>query len=69
MIVLTAENMIKRNWPCDYYCSLCLCIHETTNHLLTRCNYTEAVWNEIAPRFQLPSYAFMPPAGGPVQWI
>jgi hypothetical protein len=41
--ILTAQNMLKKNWACDYFCSLCLCMHETTDHLLTKCNYTEAV--------------------------
>jgi hypothetical protein len=42
--VLTAENMAKRNWPCDPKCSFCLCLDETTEHILilSECNYTEA---------------------------
>jgi hypothetical protein len=47
----------------------CLCIHETTEHLLTECNYTEAVWNLIALRFGVPDYISMAAAGGPVQWV
>jgi hypothetical protein len=45
-MVLTADNLLKRNWDCNYNCSLCLCIHETTEHLLTRCNFSEAVWDQ-----------------------
>jgi hypothetical protein len=34
--VLTAKkNLIRKNWPCNYFCSLCQCLHETTKHLLT----------------------------------
>jgi hypothetical protein len=40
---LTIDNMTKKNWPCDPFCPLCLCIPETTPHLLTECNYSEAV--------------------------
>jgi hypothetical protein len=46
--VLTAENMAKKKWPCNLFCTLCLCINETTSHLLTQCNYTEATWNLVA---------------------
>lgn len=54
--VLTAENMIRKNWPCNPTCSLCYCLEETTVHLLTQCNYTEAAWNMVAARHLLPSY-------------
>jgi hypothetical protein len=27
--VLTADNMLKRNWPCNQTCALCLCSTET----------------------------------------
>jgi hypothetical protein len=33
--VLTADNMAKKYWNCDPYCSLCFCKNETTSHLLT----------------------------------
>jgi hypothetical protein len=46
--VLTTDNMLKRNCPCNQSCSFYLCMDETTPHLLTSCNYTEAVWNLIA---------------------
>ncbi|GJN06929.1 hypothetical protein PR202_ga24706 [Eleusine coracana subsp. coracana] len=38
---------MKRNWPCNVNCSLCYCMPETTPHLLTECNFTEAVWNQL----------------------
>jgi hypothetical protein len=61
--------MIKKSWPCDYYCSLCLCMHETTDHLLTKCNYIEATWNLIAPKFQLRAYSVMGHLEGPLEWV
>jgi hypothetical protein len=66
--VLTANNMLKRRWHCDFWCPLCFCIHETTEHLLAFCNFTEAVWNLIAHRFNLPAYNMMAAEGGPTQW-
>jgi hypothetical protein len=41
--ILTADNMIKRNWTCEQLCSFCHCFMETTKHLLCDCNYTKAV--------------------------
>jgi hypothetical protein len=41
--ILTGNNLLKRNWSCNYKCSLCLHLHETTEHLLTQCNYTKVV--------------------------
>jgi hypothetical protein len=67
--ILTAHNMIKRNWPCDHNCSLCLCMHETTEHLLIKCNYIEAVWNLIAPTLHLKDYSLMIQSGGPKNWV
>jgi hypothetical protein len=57
--VLTADNMMKRNWTCNSICSLCFCLHETTPHIITQCNYTEAVWNLVPPHLGLPSYGDM----------
>jgi hypothetical protein len=28
--ILTVDNMFKKLWPCDPYCSFCLCCQETT---------------------------------------
>jgi hypothetical protein len=66
--VLTADNMLKKNWACNQMCALCLCSQESTDHLLTRCNYTEAVWNLLAGHFNLPSFNQISLSGGPVQW-
>jgi hypothetical protein len=48
---------------------MCFCLHETTPHILTQCNYTEAAWNLVAPHLGLPSYGDMITLGGPVQWV
>jgi hypothetical protein len=67
--VLTADNMTKKHWNYNPFCSLCLCINETTPHLLTKCNFTEAVWNLISIHFDLPKYTTLHSSGGPVQWM
>jgi hypothetical protein len=67
--ILSASNMIKKNWPCNHNCSLCLCMHETTEHLLMECNYTEAFWNLVSTALQLPNYSAMSAAGDPNQWV
>jgi hypothetical protein len=38
---LTTDNLIKKNWPCNSFCSFCFCQQETTTHILTECNFTE----------------------------
>jgi hypothetical protein len=63
--VLTADNLIKKNWPCDHLCSLCLCMNETTpQSSLTQCKYTEVMWSLTAKNFNLPSYAILVSKGG-----
>jgi hypothetical protein len=32
---LTANNMIKKGWPCNHFFSSCMCKEETTSHLVT----------------------------------
>jgi hypothetical protein len=38
---------MTKSWPCDPNCSLCYCIPETGDHLLTECNFSEAVWDRV----------------------
>jgi hypothetical protein len=47
------------------YLPPCSCIHETTTHILTECNYIEALWNIVASRFSLNTYSQMSQYGGP----
>jgi hypothetical protein len=44
-------------------------MHETTEHLLIKCNYTEAVWNLIAPTLHVKDYSLMIQLGGPKDWV
>jgi hypothetical protein len=67
--VLTAINMAKKHWTCNPLCSLCLCIGETTPHLLAECNFTEAAWNLVSHHFNLPNYSAISHSVGPDQWM
>jgi hypothetical protein len=61
--------MLKRNWPCNVSCSLCYYINETTAHLLTRCNNSEATWNLVANSFNLPNYDIFSADHSPSAWV
>jgi hypothetical protein len=50
---LTTDNLMKKNWTCDPCCPLCFREPETNNHILTECNFTEAVWDRVAHSFQV----------------
>jgi hypothetical protein len=67
--MLKADNVLKRNWDCNQFCSLCLCIVETVDHLLTKCNLTELVWNSVAARLGLSNYDSLNYSGGPKNWM
>lgn len=67
--VLTADNLAKRNCPHNELCSLCHACNETTDHLLTECNYTEALWNLVATRRELPRYTDLSPDCGTQGWL
>jgi hypothetical protein len=51
----TADNLLKKNWSCNPNCPLCYCMPETSQHLFTECNLTEAVWDKLAQQLQLNS--------------
>jgi len=42
--ILTADKLIKRNWPCDPVCKLCDQEQETAIHLCLGCVYAREVW-------------------------
>jgi hypothetical protein len=44
-------------------------MNETTSHLLTECNYTEAAWNIVASKFDMLNYASLIQEGGIADWI
>lgn len=46
--VLTADKLLKRNWPCDPLCPLCSQEPETADHLFLQCAYTKEVWFRVS---------------------
>jgi hypothetical protein len=44
-------------------------MHEPTEHLLTQCNYAEAVWNLTSEAYGLPYFGHMSAVGGPMDWV
>ena len=43
--LLTADNLIKRQWPCDPICSLYSQEQETADHLILQCCFAKEVWH------------------------
>lgn len=44
---LTADNFLKRHWPCHWICCLCRSAFEDANHLAKECPFFVWVWNKI----------------------
>jgi hypothetical protein len=49
-------------------CALYLCSQKFVDHLLATCNYTEAVWSQVANMLNLLAYFQLRLTGGPAQW-
>jgi hypothetical protein len=43
--ILTANNLVKRNWLHDSICKLCNIALETSTHLCKDCGFSGQVWN------------------------
>ena len=43
--LLTADNLIKRQWPRDPICSLCSQEQEMADHLILQCCFAKEVWH------------------------
>jgi hypothetical protein len=67
--ILTTDNMAKEIWDCNPICPLCFCMPETADHLLTKCNFSKALWCALAPRLNLPQYNLLNSLGGPLEWV
>jgi hypothetical protein len=48
-----ADNLTKKSWPCNPICPLCYCQPEIARHLLSECNYREALWDSICQRYAI----------------
>jgi hypothetical protein len=49
----TTNNLVVKGWPCNPSCALCYCEPEMIDHVLTECNFTEAVWDRVVQEFQV----------------
>ena len=44
---LTADNLLKRNWPCNPQCPLCDQEQKTVDHISIYCVIARQVWHEV----------------------
>jgi hypothetical protein len=44
---LTAQNLLRRHWPCNWIYCLCTCAFEDTNHMFCDCVFAREVWTLI----------------------
>jgi hypothetical protein len=51
--ILTANNLMKRNWPNDPICKLCGDEPETPTHLCKDCTFSRQVWMNLKSWFGL----------------
>jgi hypothetical protein len=42
--LLTADKLLKRNWPCNPLCPLCNEQEETAEHMCLHCVFSQEVW-------------------------
>lgn len=53
--VWTADRLQSREWPNEYFCSLCYRSLETAGHLFMECPYSRSVWAKVATWTATPS--------------
>ena len=46
--LLTADNLLKRQWPCEPVCQLCSQKPETAYHLILSCCFAKEVWHKMS---------------------
>jgi hypothetical protein len=63
------DNLTVKGCPNEPTCSLCFCQEESTAHLLTQCNFTEALWNMFANLYHLPNFLVMNTMEAPLGWV
>jgi len=52
-VILTKDNLARRNWHGDKTCSVCHSL-ETTQHLFFNCSYAKFLWRSIHILFAIP---------------
>ena len=50
-VILTIDNLVKKNLPLVNWCCLCRCDEETVDHFLIHCKFAYALWNEVLIMF------------------
>ena len=45
--ILTADNMLLKQWPCNPVCRMCNQEPETAAHLILRCSFATQVWDKM----------------------
>lgn len=58
--ILTAENLLRRHWPCNWICYLCTSAFEDSCHLAKDCPYTVSVWTLVTNWLGYNSAALQP---------
>jgi hypothetical protein len=53
--VWTANRLLQRKWPNQYFCPLCIRNLETATHLLMECEFSKSIWLLINGWASLPS--------------
>jgi len=46
--LLIADNLLKRQWPCEPVCQLCSQEPETADHLILSCCFAKEVWHKMS---------------------
>jgi hypothetical protein len=52
----TADRLLLREWPNQYFCPLCYCNLETVAHLFTECQVVRQIWTEISSWVSIPGF-------------
>ncbi|KAG8062490.1 hypothetical protein GUJ93_ZPchr0003g17030 [Zizania palustris] len=66
--ILSADNILKRGWPCYPFCQLCMTHLETAQHLACSCSFTASVWTIVTRHFQLVGTPPLPSDDPPQDW-
>lgn len=46
--IWTADRLLQRGWPNEYFCPLCIRNLETVNHLLIECPFSQNLWTKVS---------------------
>jgi hypothetical protein len=52
--IWTADRLLQREWPNNYFYQLCFRNLETAHHLFYECPITRTIWDTIATRLGIP---------------